>query len=133
MAELLTDPDVEAFLVSWLPAKLALLGITAKVTATKPSPKVLGPHVIVRRVGGRRAERVVDRARMLIICEGPNPWSTASKVRALINSLPRQGLTNPIVYRVDEISGIAHMPGLQNTVRYSQTFEIYTRSTVLSA
>lgn len=134
MAELLIDPDVEAFLVEWLPTQLATLGVEAKADAHKGSPKALGPHIQVRRLGGRRNNRVVDRARVWLICEGPDASGLAKLVRALINSLPRQRLTDLVVYRVEEVSGISNMPGLhQSSARYGQTFEIYTRSKVLSA
>lgn len=120
MAEVITFPDVEALLVTYLDAL-----IPERVATKVPDPR---PTALVRvmRTGGPRRAVTIDNPQITVQTWGATEVAAAElaqRVRALIHAAESFGAVE--VLKVDEFSGPQNMPDpLTTHPRYSFTLSI---------
>lgn len=127
MTEVITFPDTEALVISYLNGLMV-----EPVHSEIPNPRPTS-FVTVTRTGGPKRNIVTDGAQVTVDSWGATKaqaHDTAQEARALLNALPGQSVSGVAFYRVDELSGPADLPDpLSNTPRYSQSFVVALRGT----
>lgn len=120
MAEVITFPDAEALIVSYLDAL-----IPEKVATKVPDPR---PAALVRvmRTGGVRRAMTIDNPQITVQAWAATEVAASEliqRVRGLIHAAESFGTVE--VLKVDEFSGPANMPDpLTTHPRYSFTLSI---------
>lgn len=112
MPEVIVFPDVEDLLVTYLSTELAARGDTATVHTVVPADRP-DRFVLVPRVGGTRANLVVDNATI-----GIEAWASTDQqahdlcqlVRGLVHALPGRVVDGVTFYRTGEFAGPTNLP-----------------------
>ena len=127
MAEAVLYRDVEALVCTYL--RRPLLG-TIQIGIRVPSPRP-SEFIRVLRTGGPKETLVSEAAQITVEAWAQTEARASlllSQCRALLNA------ADETIYGVRELSGPANLPDpLSAQVRYTQSFQVRARGTVISA
>lgn len=133
--EVITFPDTEDLLVTYLATELPAHGDTATAHVQVPNPRP-ARFVLVPRVGGPARSFVVDEPTIGVECWASRPaqaLALASLVRGLLQALPGQTVAGVPFYSYGEFTGPTNLPDPESTqARYILTVTFTVRGQALT-